>query len=173
MQRPVVTLKIGTANSFTVEQNKAQTVILQRGEIPPVISAWLPGRASRASVVFPGPSSSLGNLLLLPGCRASLQPHGNPPGLPPAPPGTRLAGFLHTPQDVSSHFSSAEGACPWPCQPPQHSLCSPCSAALKLAPWVFPHYWEQSLAHHRGSEVPPEWKLTIPEQGHLPKWHVM
>lgn len=45
------------------------------------------------------PLSSLGNLLLLPWLQSvPLQPHGNPPGLPPAPPGTRLAGFLpHSP----------------------------------------------------------------------------
>lgn len=66
----------------------------------------------------------------------------------------------HTPQDVSSHFSSAEGPS-WPWQPPQHSLpCSPCSAALKLAPCVFPHYWEQSLAHHRCSGRSSSWMET-------------
>ena len=99
------------ANSFTVELNKAQTFILQRGENLPVDSCLAPRKS-------PGPSSGLPRPLFppreisyfSPGCRAFPSSHmGTHRACHRLPQEPGWPTSSHTPQDVSSHFSSAEG----------------------------------------------------------------
>ena len=162
MQRPGVTLKTGMCQQFYCRAKQSPNLYSSEVENLPVDSCLAPRKS-------PGPSSGLPRPLFppreisyfSPGCRAFPSSHmGTHRACHRLPQEPGWPTSSHTPQDVSSHFSSAEGPS-WLWQPPQHSLpCSPCSAALKLAPWVSPHYWGQGLAHHRCSGRSSFWMET-------------
>ena len=100
MQRPGVTLKTGMCQQFYCRAKQSPNLYSSEGGEP--ACGFLPGSQEEPRALqwsSQAPLSSSGNLLLLPWLPSvPLQPHGNPPGLPPSPPGTRLADFLpHSP----------------------------------------------------------------------------